>query len=149
MISYKGGSEQQNFLRFLNFMLCSKKSVQGICYVHLIRYNLFIFSKVIFSFDIYFSERNGFTVCQNFLLSVIIFSINFGNYCFFFFSEKEFLCLVKANLFSSAGVFKSKMRSFHDRLRQRFSHERFIIPTDVLFFPWSMMIQFLLAYIKK
>ena len=67
-------------------------------------------SKVIFSLDLFFSERNGFTVCHNFLLSVICFPFNFAKYCFFSFLRRDtqkFICLVEANLFSSVGFFKN------------------------------------------
>ena len=123
------------FWNFQIFYCVRKKGVQGICYLHLIRYNFFIFQQGYFSLDLFFSERNGFTVCQNFLLSVKFFSFNFAKYCFFSFLRRvtqKFLYLVKANLFFQKSV--SKTRSFHDRLRQCFSHERFIIPADVLFF---------------
>ena len=42
------------------------------------------FSEVIFTLALCFSERKGFTVCPNFLLSVIFFSINFVNFVEFF-----------------------------------------------------------------
>ena len=68
------------------------------------------FNKVIFSLDLFSSERNNFTVCQNFLLSVIFFTFNFAKYCSFSFLRRDtqkFLCLVKTNLFSSVGFFKN------------------------------------------
>ena len=36
--------------------------------------------KVIFSLDLFFSERKGLTVCQNFLLSMMFFSLMFAKY---------------------------------------------------------------------
>ena len=44
-------------------------------------------TKIIVSLDLTLSERKGFTVCQNFLLSVIYFSFNLAKYSFFPFSE--------------------------------------------------------------
>ena len=57
----------------------------------------FLFSiKLFFSLDFVFSNRKGFIVCQNFLLSVIFFTLKLAKY-FFSFRNKEmqkFLCLV-------------------------------------------------------
>ena len=79
---------------FQIFYCVQKKSVQGISTSSDIISSSF--SKVIFSLDLFFSERNGFTVCQNFLLSVIFFSFNFAKYGSFSFLRRDaqkFLCL--------------------------------------------------------
>ena len=43
----------------------------------------------ILSLDLFFSEKSGLAVCQNFLLSVIFFSLRFGKYCFFSFLKRD------------------------------------------------------------
>ena len=43
LISYEGGSDHQIFLEFSEFYCIEKKSVQGICQLHLMRYIFFIF----------------------------------------------------------------------------------------------------------
>ena len=102
-------SASANYSGIFKFLtVFEKKSVQGICYLHLIKHNFFIFEQVYFSLDLFFSERNYFTVNQDFLLSVIFFSFKFLKYCFFSFLRRDmqnFTCFGKANLFSSVGFF--------------------------------------------
>ena len=109
MISYERGSDQKFFLKFLNFLLCSKRCFKV--------YRVFatstlsdivssFFSKVVFFLDLFFSERNGFTVWQNFLLSVIFFSFSFAKYCFFSFLKRDTRKFL-SYLFSYVGFFKN------------------------------------------
>ena len=54
-------------------------------------------TKVIFSLDFNFSERKGLTVCQNFLLFMISFSLRLAKYSLFSFLKSDahqFLCFV-------------------------------------------------------
>ena len=53
--------------------------------------------KVIFSLDLFLSERKGLTVCQNFLLSMMFFSLMFAKYYLLTFlrsDTQKFLCFV-------------------------------------------------------
>ena len=103
------------------------------------------YSQVIFSFDLFLSERNSFTVCQNFLLSVTFFAFNYAKYCFFSFLRRDtrkFFCLVKANLFSSAGLFKNlflKLALYMTDLGNVLVLKGLLFPR-IYFFSWSMMI---------
>ena len=68
------------------------------------------FSNFIFSVGLFFLERNYFTVCQNFLLSVIWFSFKFVKYCFLTFMRidtQKVICLAEVYLFSYVGFFKN------------------------------------------
>ena len=59
--------------------------------------------------------RFRFIVCQNFLLSVTIFTLRLANYFFFSFRNKErqkFLCLEWENRLAVVGYFKSLFLSF-------------------------------------
>ena len=79
LISYEGGS-----------LLRSKKKVLSVFSTSTSSDIISSFlSKVIFPFELFFSERNGFTVYQSFLLSVIVFSFNFAKYCFFSFLRRD------------------------------------------------------------
>ena len=109
-ISYEGDSDQQIFLNFQAFYCVRKKVFRVFVTSISSDINFSFFSKVIFFLYLFFSERNGFTVCQNFLLSVKFFSFSFAKYCFISFLRRDtqkFLCLVKVNLFSSVGFFKN------------------------------------------
>ena len=129
-----------------------------------------------FSLDLFFWERKGLTVHQNFLLSVIFFSFRFAKYSFFTFlrsDAQKFLCFVWANLFATVGFFKKVFfkrvlsimdlenalvtkgllfpRKYFFLWKDCYSHggtffyERIVIPTEVLFFSWSMMLKFIPA----
>ena len=87
-ISYEGDSDQQIFLNFQAFYCVRKKVFRVFVTSISSDINFSFFSKVIFFLYLFFSERNGFTVCQNFLLSETFFSFKFAKY--FFFSEKRY-----------------------------------------------------------
>ena len=72
-----------NFSGTFKFFTMFEKKCSG--YLIPPRYEIqFLQFLQLFFVDLFFSEKNGLTVCQNFLLSMIFFSFKFTNYCFFF-----------------------------------------------------------------
>ena len=82
-------SASANYSGIFKFLtVFEKKSVQGICYLHLIKHNFFIFEQVYFSLDLFFSERNYFTVNRTFCYQWYSFHLNFQSTAFFLFWEE-------------------------------------------------------------
>ena len=95
-----------NFSGTFKFFTMFEKKCSG--YLIPPRYEIqFLQFLQLFFVDLFFSEKNGLTVCQNFLLSMIFFSFKFTNYCFFFLRRdtQKLHCLAWANLFQSVGFF--------------------------------------------
>ena len=65
-----------------------KKTIESFCYFRFLNSTLSLLTKTIVSLDLTLSERKGFTVCQNFPLSMISFSFNLAEYSFFSHSQK-------------------------------------------------------------